>query len=67
MHTERGAIHPVCGYALWVVQENGISAFFTVDWQAILSGRCPRCNRRLIRSRLQMLDRPTVRGTEARR
>jgi hypothetical protein len=63
---EYGAMHS-CDYALFVVEENSIPAYFTVDWQPITSGMCPRCGRRLIRRRLRPLAPPTVRGTPAAR
>jgi hypothetical protein len=67
MIREFGAVHDVCNLALYVIDENGAWSYFTVDWQPITSGMCPRCGRRLVRRRLRLLSRPTVRGTGARR
>jgi hypothetical protein len=67
MHTEHGVVHDVCGAAFYAVEENGLWSYFTVDWEPITSGMCPRCGRRLIRRRLRLLAPPRVRGTPATR
>jgi hypothetical protein len=59
---ERTAEH-ACGETVRLWQDSvGVWHYYTADWEPILDGKCPRCRRRLLRSRLRQAVRETTRG-----